>query len=76
MKKFKFNEQSAIEKMIKSNFVDENNVTNTIYSLAKYNYHALQLNDKENYNFDLSDIIILNSISHHAVASASSARKL
>ena len=27
----------------------------------------------ENYNFDLSDII-LNSISHHAVASASSAR--
>lgn len=28
----------------------------------------------ENYNFDLSDIIILNSISHHAVASASSAR--
>lgn len=49
VKKFKFNEQSAIEKMIKSNFVDENNVTNTIYSLAKYNYHALQLNDKENY---------------------------
>ena len=50
MKKFKFDEQSAIEKMIKSKFVDENNVTNTIYSLAKYNHHTLHLNDKENYN--------------------------
>ena len=50
VKKFKFDEQSAIEKMIKSKFVDENNVTNTIYSLAKYNHHTLHLNDKENYN--------------------------
>ena len=57
MKKFKFNEQSAIEKMIKSNFVDENNITNTIYSLAKYNHHALQLNDKENYNSVLKYIL-------------------
>ena len=57
MKKFRFNEQSAIEKMIKSNFVDENNITNTIYSLAKYNYHALQLNDKENYNSVLKYIL-------------------
>lgn len=36
--------------MIKSNFVDVNNVTNTIYSLAKYNYHVLNLKDKINYN--------------------------
>ena len=43
--------------MIKSNFVDENNITNTIYSLAKYNYHALQLNDKENYNRVLKYIL-------------------
>lgn len=57
VKKFRFNEQSAIEKMIKSNFVDENNITNTIYSLAKYNYHALQLNDKENYNSVLKYIL-------------------
>lgn len=57
MKKFRFNEQSAIEKMIKSNFVDENNITNTIYSLAKYNYHALGLNDKENYNSVLKYIL-------------------
>ena len=57
VKKFKFNEQSAIEKMIKSNFVDENNITNTIYSLAKYNYHALQLSDKENYSRVLKYIL-------------------
>lgn len=57
MKKFKFNEQSAIEKMIKMNFVDENNITNTIYSLAKYNYHALHLDDKENYNRVLKYIL-------------------
>ena len=57
MKKFKFNEQSAIEKMIRSNFVDENNITNTIYSLAKYNYHALQLSDKENYSRVLKYIL-------------------
>ena len=57
MKKFKFNEQFAIEKMIKMNFVDENNITNTIYSLAKYNYHALHLNDTENYNRVLKYIL-------------------
>ena len=57
MKKFRFDEQSAIEKMIKSNFVDENNITNTIYSLAKYNHHALKLNDKENYNSVLKYIL-------------------
>lgn len=50
MKEFKFNEQSTIESMIKVNFVDRNNITNTIYQLAKYNYHALNLSDKANYN--------------------------
>ena len=50
MKQFKFNEQTAIENMIKSNFVDKNNIINTIYSLAKYNYHILHLKDKANYN--------------------------
>ena len=33
MKEFKFNEQSTIENMIKVNFVDKNNITNTIYHL-------------------------------------------
>lgn len=50
MKQFKFNERAAIENMIKVHFVDQNNIVNTIYSLAKYNYHVLNLNDKENYN--------------------------
>lgn len=57
MKQFKFDEQVAIEKMLKSNFVDKNNVTNTIYSLAKYNYHVLSLDDKENYNRILKYIV-------------------
>lgn len=50
MKQYKFNERIAIEAMIKSNFVDVNNITNTIYSLAKYNYHVLHLKDKASYN--------------------------
>lgn len=50
MKQFKFNEQALTEAMIKTNFVDRNNITNTIYSLAKYNYHVLHLKDKANYN--------------------------
>lgn len=57
MKKFKFDEQSAIEKIIKANFVDENNVTNTIYSIAKYNYHVLGMDDKDNYNAVLQYIL-------------------
>lgn len=50
MKQYKFNEQVAIEAMMKSKFVDANNITNTIYSLAKYNYHVLHLKDKVSYN--------------------------
>ena len=49
LKQFKFNEQAALEQMIKSNFIDTNNITNTIYSLAKYNYYVLGLIDEENY---------------------------
>ena len=56
MKEFKFNEQSAIENMMKINFVDVNNITNTIYSIAKYNYHALHLGDEANYNHILKYI--------------------
>lgn len=57
MKEFKFNEQSAIENMIKIKFVDKNNITNTIYSLAKYNYHVLHLDDEQNYKNILKYII-------------------
>lgn len=50
VRQFKFNERVAIEAMMKSSFVDVNNIVNTIYSLAKYNYHVLHLKDKVNYN--------------------------
>ena len=56
MKEFKFNEQSVIENMMKINFVDVNNIINTIYSIAKYNYHALHLGDAANYNHILKYI--------------------
>ena len=49
MKQFKFNEQAALEQMVKANFIDINNITNTIYSLAKYNYYVLGLEDEDNY---------------------------
>lgn len=55
--KYKFNEKAAIEQMIKNKHVDENNVTNTIYTLAKYNYHVLGLSDKDNYNAVLEYIL-------------------
>ena len=54
---FKFNEQSAIENMIRVKYVDTNNITKTIYSLAKYNYHVLKLGDKANYNHILAYIM-------------------
>lgn len=50
LKKFKFDERTAIENMIKAKFVDVNNITNTIYNLARYNYHVLGLKPKANYN--------------------------
>lgn len=49
MKQFKFNEQAALEQMVKANFIDINNITNTIYSLAKYNHYVLGLDDEDNY---------------------------
>lgn len=54
--KFKFDEQNAIERMIQCNFVDQDNITKTIYALAKYNFHVKNMNDKENYEFILTYI--------------------
>lgn len=56
MRKFKFDERAVIENMIKAKFVDLNNITNTIYGLAKYNYHILNLKPKANYNVILKYI--------------------
>lgn len=50
MREFKFNEQSAIENIMRVKFVDKNNILNTVYSLAKYNYHVLGLSDDESYD--------------------------
>lgn len=50
MKSFQFNERSAIEHVMALNYVDRENVFNTVYMLAKYNYHVLGLSDRDNYN--------------------------
>ena len=51
---FLFNEQSAIEKMIKMNVVDNDNVFITIKDLARYNYFVSNLDNDQNYHNILS----------------------
>lgn len=46
---FLFNEQSAIEKIIKMKIVDNDNVFLTIKDLARYNHFVIGMNDDENY---------------------------
>lgn len=50
MKDYVFNEKQAIEAMINANFVDDNNPTNTIKKLARYNYYVQNLNKNQSYN--------------------------
>lgn len=50
MMNFLFNEQCAIENMIKMNFVDNDNIFSTIKDLARYNYFIKKMNDDDNYN--------------------------
>jgi len=47
---FLFNEQSAIENMIKMNVVDNNNIFTTIKDLARYNYFVRNMSNDDNYN--------------------------
>lgn len=47
---FLFNERSAIEKMVKMKFVDNDNVFITIRDLARYNHFVFGMTDDENYN--------------------------
>ena len=51
---FLFNEQSAIEKMIKMNVVDNDNVYVTIKDLARYNYFVNNMDNDQNYHNILS----------------------
>lgn len=47
---FLFNEQSAIEKIIKMHIVDNNNIFVTIKDLARYNYFINNMDNDDNYN--------------------------
>lgn len=49
MMNFLFNEQSAIEKMIKMKVVDNDNIFITIRDLARYNYFVNKLDKDRNY---------------------------
>lgn len=46
---FLFNEQSAIENMIKMHIVDNDNIFITIKDLARYNYFVNQMDKEDNY---------------------------
>jgi hypothetical protein len=46
---FLFNEQSAIENMIKMNIVDNDNIFVTIKDLARYNYFVNHMDKNDNY---------------------------
>lgn len=50
MKDYVFNEKKDIEDMIKANFVDENNPTNTIKMIARYNHYVCNLDKDQSYN--------------------------
>ncbi|MDD6828048.1 MAG: hypothetical protein PUE12_18420 [Oscillospiraceae bacterium] len=50
MKDYVFNEKKDIEDMIKVNFVDENNPTNTIKRIARYNHYVCNLDKDQSYN--------------------------
>lgn len=49
MMNFLFNEQSAIENMIKMKIVDDENIFSTIKDLARYNYFVNNMDHDENY---------------------------
>lgn len=50
MKDYIFNEKQDIENMINANFVDENNPTNTIKMIARYNHYVHKLDKDQSYN--------------------------
>lgn len=51
---FLFNEQAAIENMIKLKVIDNDNIFNTIKDLAKYNYFVCGMDQDSNYKAILS----------------------
>ena len=66
MKDYVFNEKKDIEDMIKDNFVDENNPTNTIKMIARYNHYVCQLDKDQSYNV-INDYMRKNCSSYSEV---------
>lgn len=66
MKDYVFNEKKDIEDMINANFVDENNPTNTIKMIARYNYYVCQLDKDQSYNV-INDYMRKNCSSYSEV---------
>lgn len=50
MKDYVFNEKQDIEDMMSAIFVDENNPTNTIKRIARYNHYVCNLDKDQNYS--------------------------
>ena len=66
MKDYVFNEKKDIEDMINANFVDENNPTNTIKMIARYNHYVCQLDKDQSYNV-INDYMRKNCSSYSEV---------
>lgn len=66
MKDYVFNEKKDIEDMINANFVDENNPTNTIKMIARYNHYVCHLDKDQSYNV-INDYMRKNCSSYSEV---------
>ena len=66
MKDYVFNEKKDIEDMINANFVDENNPTNTIKMIARYNHYVCQFDKDQSYNV-INDYMRKNCSSYSEV---------
>lgn len=51
---FKFNDRIDIENKMQNNYVNQDNLEETIRDLARYNYHILGMNKEDNYDAILS----------------------
>ena len=51
---FKFDDKNDIENKIFNNYVNQENIEDTIRDLARYNYHVLEMKKEDNYDAILS----------------------
>lgn len=66
MKDYVFNEKQDIEDMMSANFVDENNPTNTIKRIARYNHYVCNFDKDQNYS-DINEYMRKNCSSYSEV---------